>query len=610
MKISRAIALAVVGLLALPPGLAFGHAERPTVFPDGTGHVPKYTSKGPQLVVCKKGSANRIARFNGALKARNERLLAKCGFHNVQAAVDAVKVQGTRIEILPGYYLEKPSVENQPAACQDIHAKALDRDTGNDLLTYDQQRQCPNAQNLISWFGDKNPNDASIACNTKWCGLHLEGTGARPEDVVIDAKFQELNVIRADRADGATFRNFTTQGSHFNAVYVIETDGYAMNHMVFRNNDEYGVLTFSVDHGLIENCEAYGNGDSGVYPGGQMDLHGARPSTEVRGCFSHHNELGYSGTAGNSTYVHDNEFAYNATGLVTDSFYGGHPGLPQDSSRFVHNSFHGNNQDFNKNLANGLCDKPFDKWGYYKWHGERIRNVCPTIPGPIGVGLLIAGGNQNIIGDNWIYDNWRYGTYLFWVPATFRGDNDPNKQHDTSHENRYVLNRMGVTPSGGYLANGEDFWWDVEGSGNCWQDNVDPHGITSEPDPSMLPSCDAEPVNYPGPTIAEIATCATWSQQDPYPPGCDWFTVPPKPDSGAVHEVGAVAASLRHGGLAAPAFDGSVIPGQERLGYGGTLELAWSRVLGMVQETVYETLYLQGSLRSNHSRYKAGDHFK
>ena len=38
---------------------------------------------------------------------------------------------------------------------------------------------------------------------------------------------------------------------------------------------EYGVLTFVEDHGLIENCEAAGNGDSGLYP--------ARAPTRARG---------------------------------------------------------------------------------------------------------------------------------------------------------------------------------------------------------------------------------------------------------------------------------------------------------------------------------------
>jgi hypothetical protein len=531
------------------PGRALGHAERETQFPSGAGHVPKHRSIGPMLVVCKPDSAQRIAEFPSKLRAQNERLLSRCEFHDIQAAVDHVQRAGTRIEILPGHYLEKPSLnEPPPSGCETFYRNSRDRNDTNDVLTYKQQMHCPHAVNLIAWFGDRTPNDDSIACNSRFCRLQLEGTGAQPEDVVVDAGFKRLNVIRADRADGAYFRNFTVQGSTFNGVYVIETDGYAMDDMVFRNNNEYGVLTFSVDHGLIENCEAYGNGDSGVYPGGQMDLHGAYPSTEIRHCFSHHNELGYSGTAGNSTFVHDNVFAYNAVGIVTDSFYGGHPGLPEDSARFVHNRIFSNNKNYNRNYDTGLCDKPYAKWPYYRWHGEMIRAVCPTIPGPIGVGLLIAGGNQNLVARNWIYDNWRYGTFLFWVPAEFRGDSDPDKQYDTSHFNKYIYNRMGMVPSGGYKPNGLDFWWDVEGTGNCWQYNEDPKGITSSPDPSQLPDCNQPPVFYPGPTVSVFASCATWSKEDNHPPGCDWFDKPPKPNrSASSHSIGSLSARLTQG---------------------------------------------------------------
>jgi hypothetical protein len=506
-NLSRILCLALVATLALPPAIASGHAERHTKFPSGRGHVPRYRTTGPELVVCRPDTAARLVQLPPEARARNEALLGRCRFHDIQAAVDHVKRRGSRIEVMPGVYREKPTLRAAvPKACEGFYRRARDRDDTNDLMTYRQQLRCPHAINLIAWFGDRTPRDRSIACNSRWCDLQLEGTGAAPQDVVLDARFRKLNVVRADRADGAYFRNFTVQGSTFNGLYVIET------------------------HGLIERCEAYGNGDSGVYPGGQADLHGARPSVEIRRCFSHHNELGYSGTAGNSTYVHDNVFAHNGTGIVTDSFYGGHPGLPEDSARFVHNRIHGNNQDYFGNWDRGVCQRPYRKWGYFHWHGERIRNVCPTVPGPVGVGLLIAGGNQNLVARNRIYDNWRYGTFLFWVPATFRGDDDPEKQHDTSHFNKYVMNRMGNAPGGAYLPNGTDFWWDVEGAGNCWQDNRDRKGITSSPPPDALPNCDQEPVFYPGPTVSVFASCATWDgRTNNHPPGCPWMDRPARP---------------------------------------------------------------------------------
>ena len=76
-----------------------------------------------------------------------------------------------------------------------------------------------------------------------------------------------LDAIRADRAWGFYIRNLTVERTEFNGLYVIETDGYVIDSILARWDLEYGFLTFTVDHGLWENCETYGNGDSGLYPG-------------------------------------------------------------------------------------------------------------------------------------------------------------------------------------------------------------------------------------------------------------------------------------------------------------------------------------------------------
>src|SRR5690606_35249720 len=128
---------------------------------------------------------------------------------------------------------------------------------------------------------------------------------------------------RADRTPGIYLRNFTAQRSTFNAVYILETDGFVIDRTVGRWNDEYGFLTFATDHGLYTDCEAYGNGDSGVYPGAASNINKDRGheveryAIEIRRCYSHHNLLGYSGTAGDSVWAHDNVFTQNTAGVAT-----------------------------------------------------------------------------------------------------------------------------------------------------------------------------------------------------------------------------------------------------------------------------------------------------
>lgn len=249
-------------------------------------------------------------------------------------------------------------------------------------------------QNLIAVLAD-GP-DADRACDGWLCALQIEGTGAGPGDVVIDAGFAKEHVVRADRADGVYLRNFTAQRAGFTGVYVIETDGFAIDGLVGRWTDEYGFLIFASDHGLYSDCEAYGNGDAGIYRGSAADLGGARWAIEVRHCRSHHNTLGYSGTAGNSVWVHDNEFFENSTGAATDSLFPNHPGLPQNSARFERNRIWSNNADYFRYRRDGACDRPSAERGYEEGF------VCPLVAAPVGTGLLIAGGNHNVVTDDWI----------------------------------------------------------------------------------------------------------------------------------------------------------------------------------------------------------------
>jgi hypothetical protein len=523
MRRTLALVLALSLLALAAPALS--HDERETTFPSGDGKVPRYRTKGPYLVVCKGDSLTRSQDFPADLKKLNKRLFKECksdGFKHIQKAVNAVAKPKTRIFVLPGVYEEQPSLAPQKGACATLEAKIAD-DGGN--LEYGEHRKCPHLQNLITILGDGS--DKGNSCDNQLCGLQIEGTGAAPEDVIIEGNFNKLNVVRADRADGVYFRNFTVQHSSFNGIYVIETDGFGIDNVVGRWGDEYGFLTFTVDHGLVKNCEAYGNGDAGVYPGSAAPHFGDRYSVEIRNCDLHHNLLGYSGTAGNSVYAHDNSFHHNGAGISMDSLFPDHPGLPQGYSTFENNSIYSNNQDYYQYYRDGTCDLPSSERGYE----EGV--VCPSVGIPVGTGILLAGGNSNTFTGNQIYDNWRYGTMQFWVPAYFRGESDPELADDTSHNNHYVNNLLGIPPDDTYLPNGLDFWWDEQGEGNCWDGNVEGmEQILS--DPEILPDCDPPPpftdVNLSKQTM--LLTCSYWSKSNNDPANCDWYRTPEPPSRG------------------------------------------------------------------------------
>ena len=616
MRTLRALVLSVLtvlvaGLLvALVPTSAQAHEERPAVFPDGTGKVPKFLGmdNDRRRVVCKADSRERIQDMKaGPLKRRNLALLRECEFRSIQDAVNSIRKRKTSIYILPGYYTERKYANlKRSRYCSNLETEsedplptssyigslsipeanstaAEDEPGGSDpvAMSYADLLRCPHNLNLIAILGDRTPDNDSIECDSRFCGTQLVGTGARKDDVIIDNKFAKLNAIRADRAGGVYMRNFTVQQAEFNAVYVLETDGFVLDRLITRGNDEYGILAFASDHGLIQRTDNYWNGDSGIYPGSASDINAdntefepTRYSIEIRHNKSHDNALGYSGTAGNSVYAHHNRFYNNATGIATDSLFPGHPGMPQDHARWSENKIYSNNENYyTRYVDTGVCEKPIPERGYMKGV------VCPVIPTPVGTGVLIAGGNFNSTDNNYIYDNWRYGTMQFWVPAPLRDEYDPSKLYDTSNHNRTVGNTFGLTPKGKVKHNGMDHWWDDQGDGNCWEDNTSSWGEPTHNFVIPPASCaDGGSSFTPGLAVkdAGFLSCSQYDRNDPtwrHPPECNWFDDPEKPSGEEQGEQPAGGLDL----TAAPATSGpdQGLGGANLLTFGvGTLLLA------------------------------------
>jgi hypothetical protein len=533
----RLFVLAVLAALLLP-ALAAAHPERNTFFPDHTrGERPTVSTAPPTHVVCKPDSRQRIIRSwagRGSIRTRTRRTLLRrlrrCRFQHIQEAVNAAR-SGSRIQVMPGVYREEPSRRvtfNDPRCANDNPEYWEPTNDGHGengrVPTYRFHWDCPNSRNLIQVLGD-SPDDPDRECDQR-CDLQISGAGRRARDVLIEGDRIKRDVIRADRADGFVLTNLTVEEASFNGVDVVETNGFRLTHLVARYNQNYGVLTFTSDNGLYDTIEAYRNGDSGVYPGSGPEGHCQRYGIEIRNVDSYENVLGLSGTAGNGTWTHNSRFRDNSAGVINDSFASGHPGMPQDCSRWTDNEVHSNNFNPFENSNEQVCNStPFER--------RRQEQVCPQFQVPVGTGFGFFGANANIIRDNRVWNNWRSGYTLFWVPGSIRGDNSPEAQRDTSNGNRITGNTFGVRPDGTRDPNGVDVYWDEQGIGNCWQGNTGPGGAAPRSDPATLPDCtgggSTSPVSNPRKTAQE-ASCAAWDPQDnPDPPGCTWFTTPPEP---------------------------------------------------------------------------------
>ncbi|MQA60826.1 MAG: hypothetical protein GEU86_04890 [Actinophytocola sp.] len=542
--------LVLVGLLLVGIAApASAHEERESQFPPGDGAVPTHRSidqAGDVIVACKPDSADRIAEIaDDGLRKFNKAMLKRCEYEHLQAAVDAVTVQRTNIYVLPGQYREEPSWDRK---CTE------DYDGG--IVDYELIVSCGEVLNLVTIAGD-DPDDPDITCDNQLCDLQIEGTGDDAEDVLFTGGFRKNgdwvkhNGLKADRADGIYLKNLTVELFRENAVYFHETDGYVADGVVARMNDLYGLLTFTSDHGLIKDCETYYNGDSGVYPGSSADVNAqngntgplSRWSVEITGCETHHNALGFSGTAGNSVYFHHNDVHDNGAGYVTESVIGGHPGMPQDHAWLEHNQIYRNNENYYVNVqgddAPCQAERPADV-------GYEDGIVCPAFPVPVGTGVMM-NGNHNFVHSNEIYDNWRNGVMLFWAPAAIRGEYDPQAQTDNPNHNAFTSNQMGHG-----LPNGLDFWWDDAGVGNCWQDNLPApgseitHNATS---PQGLPRCATGsqlPISNVVKTV-QLLPCAEYNREtNPDPAGCDWTESPTKPGT---QQAETIAAAGAHAGV-------------------------------------------------------------
>jgi Right handed beta helix region len=570
---------ALTVLLAIATGVAFGHVERSSywpdpaadtsVRPDAGGAVPKARglasalrrrARGDTYVVCKQNSMRRAlrsirsARRNGwklrptartrklsrkaarRLTRINRRLAGRCRFRHIQAAVNRAG-NNDRVVVMPGVYLEEPSRRkptNDPKCVQ----YEEESENGQGAATYRYQVECPNDQNLIFVQGralsdepvpfppraDRRGIPDEGACVR--CNLQIEGSGVKAEDVVVDlaknpraaklrgpaAPLKEVG-IRADRADGFVLRNMTFAHAKEHGIYVHEMDGYLLARVKLFYNQEYGTLTFTSDHGVTKDCEAMGSGDAGVYPGAapetsEQTTEGARRLNQlITRCDVHHNTIGYSGTMGNATRVVNNNFYDNSTGITTDSFFaGGHPGYPQDGAVFENNNIYSNN---------------FNSY-------EEGSDVEPRVPVPVGVGIMIAGGNGNEIRGNRIWDNWRRGTMLFHVPDALSNSSGMNS---VSHRNRQHDNVLGRALNGDRLPNGVDFWWDDAPAqeDNCWFGNG--NATSSPPAPILPESCENTSTGATYATqSAELLGCAASIAGDSYDANaCPWFRTPPRP---------------------------------------------------------------------------------
>jgi hypothetical protein len=167
----------------------------------------------------------------------------------------------------------------------------------------------------------------------------------------------------------------------------------------------YGIFVSNADGpGSMDHSYASNFSDSGYYVGACPDCNGV-----INHAHSQYNALGYSGTnSGGHLVIENSEWDHNKTGFVTNSQNSADPPSPQNGACpnggtgptgthscwvFVNNYVHDNND-------------------------PNVPAIGDAAVGPVGAGIVIAGGRNDTIINNRIVNNGSWGVLIAPFPDT------------------------------------------------------------------------------------------------------------------------------------------------------------------------------------------------
>ncbi len=320
--------------------------------------------------------------------------------------------------------------------------------------------------------------------------------GLDRNEVILDGEFDEsrpngFTVFSNGVAiENLTTRNYVNNGIFFTGSYdddIILT-GYRASYITAHNNGDYGVYAFNATEGLIDNVYGSGHPDSAVYVGQCQPC-----NVIVSNILAENNALGYSGTnSGGNLWVINSEWRNNRVGIVPNTL-NSEELSPQRGANFAGNYVHDN--------GNEATPRKNSDWDL-----------------AFGVGIVVAGGNDNLIARNLVTGNANVGIAVSFFPdgetLWSAGMNQVRDNVVTGNPTDLVL-----------LASQAD--------GNCFADN---EFETSAPSNiESVAGCDGETGEYldnyaiPDPSDLGTVDYTEVPPPGPQPNMADADTAPPRP---------------------------------------------------------------------------------
>jgi hypothetical protein len=288
--------------------------------------------------------------------------------------------------------------------------------------------------------------------------VKLSGAAKRYIQIIGDVKHPNKVVVELKGIHGANAQNgffilgadqvrvAGIQAQHYkaNGFFALNVKGYKFDHDIAKWGGTYGVYAFNSYGGVISDSVGAWNNDSGFYIGQTPPQTKPTRSIATR-LKAYGNVIGWSGTNMRYVTITKSQFWNNGTGIVPNTL---------DSEKFPPPSDNviANNDVFWNNF-NYYDGAPF----------VRRKTKVGDIPYPVGVGVLLFGGHNNIVENNRIYGNWLAG-YAGIQAVTLK-----NQSLATLVGNQVTGNQFNLN---GTDLNGRDLYYDGDGSDNCFGSNT------------------------------------------------------------------------------------------------------------------------------------------
>src|SRR5216683_5337704 len=221
---------------------------------------------------------------------------------------------------------------------------------------------------------------------------HLTIRGRDRNSTILDGNFKLSNGFEVI-ANDVVLENMTVRHYLGNGFYWEDVQGFRGSYLTAYANGDYGVYAFGSNTGQFDHDLAAGQPDSGFYIGDCHPCHAI-----ITHVISEDNALGYSGTnAGGDLVIRDSIWRDNMSGIAPNTL-DSEPNPPEDGTTIINNLVENNN---NFNAPAKVLEYP-----------------------SIGNGIVIGGGNNNIIMNNRINGHIYYGILIvpnidqnFWEPS-------------------------------------------------------------------------------------------------------------------------------------------------------------------------------------------------